>query len=96
MPSASAAPIRPRPIGPDRRGRAGREPTGPFLDDGTLLKPVAVDTTVADGAARSERYKVKAGDTLTGIAQPLRRLDDDRLVGEQAQVEGRRSTSART
>jgi murein DD-endopeptidase MepM/ murein hydrolase activator NlpD len=41
---------------------------GPFLDDGTLLKPVAVNTTVADGRDLMETYKVKAGDTLTGIA----------------------------
>lgn len=41
---------------------------GPFLDDGTLLKPVAVDTTVADGSGLIQTYKVKAGDTLTGIA----------------------------
>ncbi len=41
---------------------------GPFLDDGTLLKPVAVNTTVADGRDLMETYKVKSGDTLTGIA----------------------------
>ena len=41
---------------------------GPFLDDGTLLKPVAVNTTVADGRDLLQTYKVKAGDTLTGIA----------------------------
>jgi len=41
---------------------------GPFLDDGTLLKPVAVNTTVADGSGLIETYKVKSGDTLTGIA----------------------------
>jgi murein DD-endopeptidase MepM/ murein hydrolase activator NlpD len=41
---------------------------GPFLDDGTLLKPVAVNTTVADGSALMETYKVQSGDTLTGIA----------------------------
>jgi murein DD-endopeptidase MepM/ murein hydrolase activator NlpD len=41
---------------------------GPFLDDGTLLKPVAVDTTVADGSGLMETYRVKSGDTLTGIA----------------------------
>jgi murein DD-endopeptidase MepM/ murein hydrolase activator NlpD len=41
---------------------------GPFLDDGTLLKPVAVDTSVADGSALMRTYKVKAGDTLAGIA----------------------------
>ena len=58
-------------------GSVGAEPAaaaaeasvvGPFLDDGTLLKPVAVDTTVADGSGLVETYKVKAGDTLTGIA----------------------------
>ncbi len=41
---------------------------GPFLDDGTLLKPVAVDTTVEDGSDLLRTYKVKSGDTLTGIA----------------------------
>lgn len=58
-------------------GAAGAEPAapaeeasveGPFLDDGTLLKPVAVDTTVADGSGLIQTYRVKAGDTLTGIA----------------------------
>ena len=41
---------------------------GPFLDDGTLVKPVAVDTTVADGSDLVKTYKVQAGDTLVGIA----------------------------
>jgi murein DD-endopeptidase MepM/ murein hydrolase activator NlpD len=41
---------------------------GPFLEDGTLLKPVAVNTTVADGSSLVRTYKVKSGDTLTGIA----------------------------
>ena len=41
---------------------------GPFLEDGTLLKPVAVNTTVADGSGLVRTYKVKSGDTLTGIA----------------------------
>jgi murein DD-endopeptidase MepM/ murein hydrolase activator NlpD len=41
---------------------------GPFLEDGTLLKPVAVNTTVEDGRDLLRTYKVKAGDTLTGIA----------------------------
>jgi len=41
---------------------------GPFLEDGTLLKPVAVNTTVADGHELVRTYKVKSGDTLTGIA----------------------------
>jgi murein DD-endopeptidase MepM/ murein hydrolase activator NlpD len=42
---------------------------GPFLADGTLLKPVAVDTVVADGAGLIKTYKVKAGDTLKSIAK---------------------------
>jgi murein DD-endopeptidase MepM/ murein hydrolase activator NlpD len=41
---------------------------GPFRDDGTLVKPIAVDTTVADGKALLRNYRVKSGDTLTGIA----------------------------
>jgi murein DD-endopeptidase MepM/ murein hydrolase activator NlpD len=44
------------------------DPQGPFLDDGTLQMPVAVDTTVADGSSLLKSYKVKSGDTLTGIA----------------------------
>ena len=54
---------------------------GPFIDDGTLVKPVAVDTTVPDGSDLVETYKVKAGDTLAGIASQVRRLDDDRRGG---------------
>ena len=42
---------------------------GPFLADGTLLKPVVVDTTVEDGSDLVRTYKVKAGDTLVGIAR---------------------------
>ena len=41
---------------------------GPFAADGTLLKPGSVDTTVADGADLIRSYRVKSGDTLTGIA----------------------------
>ena len=41
---------------------------GPFIDDGTLIKPVAVDTTVPDGSALVKTYKVQAGDTLPRIA----------------------------
>ncbi len=41
---------------------------GPFLSDGTLLKPVAVDTTVSDGSALVKSYTVRSGDTLSGIA----------------------------
>ncbi len=41
---------------------------GPFSADGTLLKPGSVDTVVADGAELIRTYRVKSGDTLTGIA----------------------------
>jgi murein DD-endopeptidase MepM/ murein hydrolase activator NlpD len=40
-----------------------------FLDDGTILKPVAVDTTVSDGKGLMRTYRVRNGDTLTGIAR---------------------------
>jgi murein DD-endopeptidase MepM/ murein hydrolase activator NlpD len=49
-------------------GTGTEDVAGPFLDDGTLLKPVAVDTTVADGSELMQTYKVQSGDTLTGIA----------------------------
>ena len=39
-----------------------------FLDDGTLMKPVAVDTTVADGRGLIVPYTVRQSDTLVGIA----------------------------
>jgi murein DD-endopeptidase MepM/ murein hydrolase activator NlpD len=41
---------------------------GPFIDDGTLIKPIAVDTTVPDGSGLLRSYTVKKGDTLTDIA----------------------------
>lgn len=41
---------------------------GQFLVDGTLLKPVVVDTKVEDGRSQLRTYKVRSGDTLTGIA----------------------------
>jgi murein DD-endopeptidase MepM/ murein hydrolase activator NlpD len=41
---------------------------GAFLDDGTLVKPIAVDTSVADGRDLIRTYTVKAGDTLVTIA----------------------------
>ncbi|MDQ6795302.1 MAG: M23 family metallopeptidase [Chloroflexota bacterium] len=40
----------------------------PFLSDGTLVKPIAVNTSIADGSALLTTYKVRAGDSLTGIA----------------------------
>jgi murein DD-endopeptidase MepM/ murein hydrolase activator NlpD len=38
------------------------------VDDGTLYKPVAVDTSVATSAGLLRHYTVRDGDTLTGIA----------------------------
>ena len=49
----------PAPAGPGQ---------GAFLPDGTLLKPIAVDTTAPDATATVKVYRVKPGDTLTGIA----------------------------
>ena len=43
--------------------------SGAYLEDGTILKPVAVDTTVSDGKGLMRTYKVRSGDTLTGIAR---------------------------
>jgi murein DD-endopeptidase MepM/ murein hydrolase activator NlpD len=42
---------------------------GSFLDDGTLLKPLAVNTSVADGSGLLRTYKVRSGDTLVAIAR---------------------------
>ncbi len=39
-----------------------------MVDDGTLYKPVAVDTSIQTSADMLRHYKVKEGDTLTGIA----------------------------
>jgi len=44
------------------------EVAGQFLEDGTLLKPVVVDATVEDGRGQLRSYRVRSGDTLTGIA----------------------------
>ncbi len=41
---------------------------GQFLDDGTLLKPVVVDSSVEDARDQLRTYTVRSGDTLTGIA----------------------------
>ncbi len=49
-------------------GQTEPEVDGAFLDDGTLLKPIAVDTSIADSSSMLERYKVQSGDTLVGIA----------------------------
>jgi murein DD-endopeptidase MepM/ murein hydrolase activator NlpD len=51
-------------LGPD----ASTAPMSRILADGTLLKPIVVDTTVPDASDRLQTYRVQAGDTLTGIA----------------------------
>jgi murein DD-endopeptidase MepM/ murein hydrolase activator NlpD len=42
--------------------------TGPYFDDGTLVKPIFVDTSLSDGRALLKTYRVRSGDTLVGIA----------------------------
>jgi murein DD-endopeptidase MepM/ murein hydrolase activator NlpD len=41
---------------------------GPFTQDGTLIKPIAVDTTVRDGSALVKTYTVNGKETLAAIA----------------------------
>ena len=41
----------------------------PFLDDGTLLTGYAPDTAVEDGSDLIQVYRVKSGDTLSGVAR---------------------------
>ncbi len=41
---------------------------GPFTEDGTLVKPIAVDTTVRDGSALVKTYTVQGHETLAAIA----------------------------
>jgi murein DD-endopeptidase MepM/ murein hydrolase activator NlpD len=53
------------------REAAAVDVAGQFLEDGTLLKPVVVDTTVADGRGQLRTYTVSSGDTLTGIARRM-------------------------
>jgi murein DD-endopeptidase MepM/ murein hydrolase activator NlpD len=45
------------------------DPAGPYLADGTLLKPLAVDTSIGDASDSLQNYRVRSGDTLTGIAR---------------------------
>jgi murein DD-endopeptidase MepM/ murein hydrolase activator NlpD len=52
-------------------GAASVDVAGQFLEDGTLLKPVVVDTTVVDGRNQLRTYTVRSGDTLTGIARRM-------------------------
>lgn len=47
---------------------AGGTGLGAAIDDGTLYKPVAVDTSIASASGLLRHYTVKAGDSLSGIA----------------------------
>ena len=49
-------------------GSADGEAPTDYVDDGTLYKPVAVDTTIKSAAGLLREYKVQEGDTLTGVA----------------------------
>ena len=53
--------------GPIGDSLEGQDASG-YVDDGTLYKPVAVDTFVQTSAGLLRHYKVKDGETLTGIA----------------------------
>lgn len=53
----------------DAQADGASQPQGPYLADGTLLKPIAVNTIVADGADTLIEYRVRSGDTLTGVAR---------------------------
>lgn len=48
--------------------RVGADRLTSDLDDGTLWKPVAVDTTVQDATGLLKHYVVQSGDSLSGIA----------------------------
>lgn len=53
----------------DQQAASGASEGAPYLPDGTLLKPVAIDGSLPN-LLRSDivRYTVRAGDTLTGVA----------------------------
>jgi murein DD-endopeptidase MepM/ murein hydrolase activator NlpD len=53
---------------PDVAGPAEESFEPEAIDDGTIYKPVAVDTTVKTSAGMLQRYEVKDGDTLAEIA----------------------------
>jgi murein DD-endopeptidase MepM/ murein hydrolase activator NlpD len=52
----------------DQTAAAQNNIEGPFTEDGTLVKPIAVDTTVRDGSALVKTYTVKGKETLQAIA----------------------------
>jgi murein DD-endopeptidase MepM/ murein hydrolase activator NlpD len=56
------------PDGGTGQPTAIEELTGPYFDDGTLVKPIFVDTSLSDGLVLLKTYRVRSGDTLVGIA----------------------------
>ena len=54
---------------PDEQPTFATDDQGPFLADGTMVKPVVVETTVPDGKDKLREYKVKKGDTTADIAK---------------------------
>ena len=71
LPSDSGLPLADRYLD-DEEAVAGTGTVGPFNADGTLVKPVAVDTTVPDSKEQLRTYKVKRGDTATDIAKKFK------------------------
>ncbi|MFL5679913.1 MAG: peptidoglycan DD-metalloendopeptidase family protein [Chloroflexota bacterium] len=70
--SEAAGPTR---VDPEVATLAGRgdtpsatDPRGQMTLDGTIVKPISVNTSVADGRSLLKKYTVRTGDTLTGIA----------------------------
>jgi len=57
----AAARVMPSPAAPSVEG--------PFLADGTLMKPIAVTTTVADGKDLLRIHKIVDGDSIPAIAE---------------------------
>ena len=62
---------------------------GPFLEDGTLLKPIAVDTTRRGRQRPAADLQGEVGRHARRHRRQVRRLDDDRLVGERPQEQER-------
>ena len=69
---------------------------GPFTEDGTLVKPIAVDTTVRDGSALVKTYTVKGKETLAGDRREVLRLDRCRSSGRTTSSRRPTSTPARS
>ncbi len=57
---------------PDTSATDGATVSGPFLDDGTLLKPVSVETTVDDARDMLRTYTVKRGDTIDAVGRKFK------------------------